>query len=367
MSPVWRGQRAESRGAVLVAALLSLGLCCCAPAADARRDAQGVVRLRGESMGSTWSLIAVPGTQSLDPDDLVRTVQEQLDRIDQVFSTWKPESPLSRFNRAPEGASWELEGDAAQLLELCRELWERSGGAFDPSVAPLVEAFGFGAAGDRGAPLPTPDELSALRQRVGFDGLEWRRDPQRPDRVELLKRRPGLALDLSGVAPGFAADRIARALEPLALGGLFLEVGGEVLVVGQSPRGDAWRVGIEAPTVGSTEHRLQLAVQLEAGGVATSGDYRNFREVDGRRFAHTIDPRSGAPVTAAPASVTVIAPDCATADGLATALTVLGPAAGLPWIETLPDCEALFLLRREDGELEAHRSAGFAAFEVTVP
>ena len=221
-----------------------------------------------------------------------------------------------------------------------------SGGAFDPTVGPLIQAYGF-EGGELDVDLPSEDELIALSARVG-----WRRWLSSPGelRSPLVQCDPTVELDLSAVAEGRAVDAVHEDLEDLALAGLFFELGGEVRVAGESPRGDRWRVGVERPAEDPTAPRvLELPIELSTGAVATSGFGRNQRRVDGEWVAHTFDPRSGRPAPRRVGSATVLAPETDLADALATALCVLSPDEALEVIEGFELVEAVLLVPDEAG------------------
>lgn len=342
-----------------VFSILALGAACGGPAAE-----DGATRARGAAFGTGWSVIvgdAVRTDANFDSETLTERVERELEAIDASVSTWRDDSELSSFNRLAATLARPIGPHLERILEVSLEVYEATGGAFDPTVGPLVEAWGFGAGGDREAPIPEEQAVAALLERVGLDRL--RIDPERTseDRPLLLQADPPLELDFSAVAKGYAVDLVAEALLGGGFENFFVEVGGEVRARGTSPRGEAWRVGVTEPTddPGGVA-RVGFAVSVSDGAVATSGDYRNFRVVDGVKYSHTIDPRTGRPIEDPPASVTVIAPTCALADAWATALCVLGPDEGLELIEARPELEALFLMRASaDGGFERRSSSGF--------
>ena len=322
---------------VALAALVSGGR-------DAHAD-DALVVLRGETMGTTYTVKLEPRSSG-SRSRFRRIVEHELDLVDKLMSTYLQDSELSRFNRAEEDKWFDVSPAMAEVVGEAREISRLSGGAFDVTVAPLVKLWRFGA----GAPafgdlepgaLPSDALLAKVRSTVGYRFLDVRRSPP-----ALRKRRPGLTIDLSAIAKGYGVDRVAEALEADGIANYMIEVGGEVRTKGVRPDGKRWVIGIEAPL--DRARMLYGSIALADRALATSGDYRQFYVVDGRRYSHTIDPRTGRPIRHDLASVSVIAPSCMRADGLATALNVLGPREGF----ALADREgiaAYFLVREGDG------------------
>jgi thiamine biosynthesis lipoprotein len=231
----------------------------------------------------------------------------------------------------------------AAALEISRE----TGGAFDPTVGPLVRLWGFGSgAAERD---PTEDELARARARTGWRHLEW------DDEGRLVRRVPAVELDLSALAKGYAVDAIVGELARDRPLGALVEVGGEVRALGAKASGEPWRVGIEDPLAPDT--RLEAVVALTGRALATSGDYRQVRLVDGERRSHVLDPRTGRPAARGVSSASVIAPTCMEADAVATALMVLGADEALAWVEDRPWLEALLLVREGDRIVERRASS----------
>lgn len=334
---------------IAAAGLLALAAAC----ARAAPPETALALYEGASMGSSWHASVAHAADARPPAP--EELQAILDEVDRLMSTWKKDSELSRFNAwAPAGpedsfpvAPWTAAAVAEALTAA-----EASGGAFDPTVLALVELWGFGAPGAR-ADEPAEEEIAAARALVGWQRVRVRGGA-------LSKDAAGIGLDLSGSAPGFAADLISRHLRERGFPDHLVEVGGEVLVHGRAPGGRPWRIGIEQPVDGAEQGELlNVAIEVRDAAVATSGDYRKFRlGADGRRLSHEIDPRTGRPITNLLASVTVIAPACGQADALATALMVLGPEEGLALAERLPDVDA-YLLVREGAGFRALRTNGF--------
>ncbi|MDE2690455.1 MAG: FAD:protein FMN transferase [Acidobacteriota bacterium] len=311
------------------------------------------VLLQGPTMGTYYRVRLVAGAGAREA--IRGLVEERLDAVDRTMSTYRDDSEISRFNQLAAGESLVFSEETWAVLELAWRVREDSGGAFDPTVGPLVDAWGFGAPGRGAEPTPPPDRrLAELRQAVGAIELisEGRR---------ALKLEDGAAVDLSAVAKGWAVDRVSQALLRAGYTDHLVEVGGEIRTAGHSPAGDAWRIAIERPPVRATDSPsaaiaspedaagpgLQKVLPFTDGSLATSGDYRNYWERDGVRYSHTIDPRTGRPVEHALASASVFHTSCALADAYATALMVLGPEDGLAWADE-NDIAALLLIYRGD-------------------
>ncbi len=300
--------------------------------------------LAGASMGTTWSLkVVLPAGAPAAWFEAIRdTVQSRLDRIERLMSTWGSTTELSRFNRSADTTPQRLSPETIEVLSIARHIGERSGGALDVTVAPFVDAWGFGP-GDPGGSRdpPSRETLDAMAHLVGPGAF-------RVDEREGIaaKADPGVTLDPAAVAKGYAVDRAAEGVAGLGATDFAIEVGGEVHARGARPDGSGWRVAVEAPVAGARS--VYRVLELRDASVATSGDYRNFFEVDGVRFAHILDPRSGRPVRWEGFSITVIHEEAAIADAWATALAVLGPEEGLEVAER-EGLEALFVMRVDGG------------------
>lgn len=307
-----------------------------------------IVLVQGEVMGTTYTVKVVAQTREEQSEQsaaaLAQTVKEALDAVDQSMSTYKPDSELSRFNAGPADQDVDISPGVAEVLTVAFNVHRRSGGAFDVTVGPLVERWGFGAKGEL-TEVPSSADIDALRSRLGHEHLDFDMTAS-----TLRKDAKDLRVDLSAIAKGYGVDRAAAALHEAGWDNFLVEVGGEVRVSGKTEAGRAWRLAVEKPS--TSERTIFEVIELEDQAMATSGDYRNFTVVDGTRYSHTIDPTTGRPVTHELASVSVLADSCAEADALATALNVLGPQRGLELAERegLP---ALFLIGTPE-DLEAH-------------
>ncbi len=312
------------------------------------------LRLQGEGLGTTWSATWRPGPGEAEVSaDLVAVLQ----RVDAHMSTWRDDSELSVARRA-DGRS-PVSEDTWQVVGASLDLAQATGGAFDPTVQPLMELWGFHGGGREGE--PTPEEIEATLGRVGWQGVLRGRDGEGQAWLDLQ----GRALDLSATAKGYAVDELAFALSMAGAADFMVEVGGEVRVAGRGPSGQPWTLGIDAPVEGNAPgQQLAARVELGQGAVATSGNYRNVRRVGERLVAHTLDPRVGRPVQSDVLSATVLADDCMTADGWATALMVLGSEEGLRLVERTPGVEAWLLVGTEEGW--APRSSSGVSSRVTT-
>jgi thiamine biosynthesis lipoprotein len=311
-----------------------------------------VHRFEGEAFGSTWSAIVIGG---VDAARLTIELETELRRLNGIFSTYADDTELARFNAHAGSGPVPVGEDLRAVVADALAVAAASGGAFDPTVAPLVRRWGFGRGGPTREP-PGEEELLALRARTGYGHL-------RLTPAGLVKDRPELELDLGGIAPGYAADRLSAMLTARGCVDHYVEIGGEVRCAGKSPRGDAWRVGVQLPVPGSPTS-VVAEVPLRDLAVATSGEYRTRRMVEGVRVSHTIDPQTGRPIDHALASVTVIDPRCARADAWATALNVLGPVAG-PALAREQDLAALFIVD-DGGRLEQFPTRAWTRLVATT-
>ncbi len=294
--------------------------------------------LSGQTMGTTYSVKVVPGAhEESEQEQLAAIVQRVVDGVDQTMSTYIPDSEIENFNRHGTDPC-EASEDMIEVIAEAQRVARLTRGAFDITVGALVNLWGFGPSGAK--PPPDVDTLQGLVAVTGFEQIEV--DPE--TRI-LRKARSDCRIDLSAIAKGYAVDRVAEALAERGFPRYMVEVGGEVRAHGRKANGEVWRIGIERPDpAGRTVH---LALPLADLSLATSGDYRNFVIRDGVRISHTIDPRTGYPISHNLASVSVIHASCMTADALATALEVLGPDEGVALAER-HDIPALFLIREDE-------------------
>jgi len=313
---------------------------------------QEVAALGGATMGTTWRAhLAV--RRGRDLHGLHAGIQAALDDVVAQMSTWEPSSDISRYNDAAAGSRHVLPPGFARVMDVALEVAAASGGAFDPTVGPMVALWGFGAA--RGPlRIPADDAQAATRARVGWQRLDWDAATRR------LLQPGGLALDLSAIAKGYGVDAVVAYLRHAGVAAALVEVGGELHGYGLKPDGQPWRVLVEsAPEEDAAAALPPRVLALRGQAVATSGDRWHRFEVDHLRYSHTFDPRAGRPVPGAAAAVTVVADDAARADAWATAMTVLGETEGLPLAERLS--LPVRFLQREQGGLRERMSTAFEA------
>jgi thiamine biosynthesis lipoprotein len=291
----------------------------------------------GPTMGSHYSLKYVAGEGTPGPAALKAEVEGLLVEVDWQMSTWRADSDLSEFNRLPAGSCRQMPAAVLELVRFGGELSEQSEGAFDLTLEPLLDLWGFGPQ-SRGEQVPSTEQIAEVRQRTGHHHLRSEGDQ--------LCKDAAVQLDLNSIAAGYTVDRIAARLAELGVNSYLLDVTGEVRAAGQKPDGSPWRIAIEAPR--DDRQVAQKVLPLDGLGVSTSGDYRNYFERDGKRYSHTLDPHSGAPVTHRLASVTVVDPSTLRADGLSTLLMVLGPERGYAFAERR-DIAAFFVVRSDNG------------------
>ncbi|MDX2435825.1 MAG: FAD:protein FMN transferase [Acidobacteriota bacterium] len=312
--------------------------------------------LTGSSMGTSYMVKVVVGDDDgAVGDRLSVMIENVLTDVDHAMSTYIESSEVTVFNRQGAGdiavsdALLEVVGEAQRVARL-------SGGAFDITVGPLVDAWGFGPRGETNP--PSDETIGALLAITGFEHIAVDRD-----RGRLSKGSPEVQIDLSAIAKGFAVDKVVDALVHSGQTDFMVEVGGEVRASGRNADRRVWRIGIERPDDGGRS--VHTAVPLANLALATSGDYRNFVVRNGVRVSHTIDPRIGRPISHDLASVSVIHASCMTADALATALEVLGPEEGVALASSY-DIPALFLVRLENGAFDELRSPMWSALIENV-
>lgn len=298
-----------------------------------------VIGFNGMTMGTTYSIRWVD-TDEERVETLRPLVDNLLKEVNQQMSTYIPDSELSRFNSLSAGGSLEVSPQLAEVVSESLRISELSDGAFDVTVGPLVNLWGFGPDG-RIIKAPSEEKVESLREEVGYGNISVSGNR--------LSKKGDQYVDLSAIAKGYGVDEVAALLEKQGIKDYLVEIGGELRASGLKPGGEDWRIAIESPVAG--ERDVERVVSVSDTGIATSGDYRNYFEENGQRFSHTIDPRTGRPITHKLASVTVLRPKCYEADALATTLMVLGDEAGPKFAEE-HGIAAFFIIKQDEGFIE---------------
>ncbi|MEN8254128.1 MAG: FAD:protein FMN transferase [Verrucomicrobiota bacterium] len=316
--------------------------------------------LVGGTMGTGYSVTLSGYVSRKAITKLSRQIEAELVEINRQMSTWDPKSGISIFNQSDESGPFPVSEGFSKVVRRALKLGEITGGAFDPTLNPLLNLWGFGSESEE-RKVPSDTDIAAAMEKTGSDKVWVDKSSN------LWKAGPEVQLALGAIAKGHGVDAIGQLLDDAGHENWFAEIGGEVVVRGTNPKGKPWRIGIQHPSSNPAVDKLQGIVNLTEGAVATSGDYRNHIEQDGVLHSHILDPRSGRAVLSDTASVTVVAPNCMDADGMATALFVMGADEGLAWVEERPKVEAMFLVRGADGEIFEKFSSGFTAATGYAP
>ncbi len=288
-------------------------------------------------MGSTYSIKYVRRAGLAAPSEVQAQVERILAQIDRQMSTYRSDSDIERFNDLPANSCQAMPAAVLRLIEIGQQLSRDSQGAFDLTVEPLLNLWGFGPQG-RGEAVPSDTALAQVRQRVGYTHLRIEGDQ--------LCKDAAVEVDFNSIAAGHAVDRIAARLAEMGIDSYLVEATGELKAVGRKPDGSAWRIALEEPR--DDRQLAERVIAVDGYGVSTSGDYRNYFQRDGQRYSHAFDARTGRPVEHGLASVTVIHPAAVMADGLSTLLLILGPERGWDYAEK-HDIAAFFVIRADTG------------------
>jgi len=312
----------------------------------------------GETMGTTLSISYLDSTGM----DLSVPLSDLLIDINNAVSTYIKTSEISIFNHEKDSLYVVKDSHFARNYLLAKQIYQQTGGWFNPSVMPLVNYWGFGYTAKKMVSETDSSTIKDLVQLVQFDSILV----QNVSNNQLLftKKVKGLELDFSAIAKGDAVDQVGLLLENLGVHNYFVEIGGEVRARGTTISGFSWRTGIRSPKENSATNQLQVAVQLPNLSLATSGNYENYYEdkKTGTKYAHTINPKTGYPEKNQLLSASVFAPNCATADAFATAFMAMGLDKAFALANELPELEAYFIYSAEDGTLEVKHTARIKEF-----
>lgn len=315
-------------------------------------DAKKEHLIQGRTMGTTYHVRVITGFfQSVS--GLKEKIDERLVEINRSLSTYQKDSEISCFNQFKQaGKKFKISHDFFKVMKTGQTIYRLSGGAWDGTVNPLVELWGFGRSGHRNK-VPEKIKIKALLPDIGFERIEVL------DTGFLVKNRAAVTVDLAAIAKGYGVDQVSALVRKKGFENYLIEIGGEVYAAGHRKDGRWWRIGINLPRSDAAFETVYKVVELHNQGFATSGDYRNFFEVDGVRYSHVIDPRTGFPVSNGVVSVSIITGTCSMADGLATAVMVMGVEKGLELIDRLDGVEGLIVVEQNDGTLVDYDSKGF--------
>jgi FAD:protein FMN transferase len=315
-------------------------------------DRQNEHIISGKTMGTTYTIKVVSDPSSNRPA-LEDAVEKRLKEINRSMSTYIKESEISRFNRIQDtNTPFMVSEDFWNVMAIARKLYRLTDGAWDGTVNPLVNLWGFGGRKSE-RKIPSKQAIDAALKTIGFKHIVFG-DTER----YLRKTNPAISLDLGSIAKGYGVDQISELLRENGYQHFLVEIGGEVYASGRKIDGAPWRIGINKPLPDASLNQVYRVVSIQNKGMATSGDYRNFFLKDGIRYAHILDPRTGYPAGSTVVSASVIADTCTFADGLATALVVMGPGRGIALVEQLDSVECFMVSQTPDGALIDRASSG---------
>lgn len=310
--------------------------------------------ISGPAFGTGYHINVVLTEDPERLEALSRGITAILESVDGSMSTWREDSELSRFNQAVDQSLWFPVSDSLYaVLTTAQAVSSLSDGAFDVTIGPVVNLWGFGPEA-RPETVPDRESLALALANTGYENLQLREAPR------ALRATSRQYVDLSAIAKGYAVDVVATYLEDEGVEAFLVEIGGEIRTAGRKPGGDLWRLAVEEPV--PDQRQVHRVLALEAGAMATSGDYRNYYESQGQRYSHTIDPETGKPVTHNLASVTVIAPTAMEADAWATTFSVMGYEESRE-LALQQDLAAYFILRKEDG-FESQATPAFSSYLI---
>lgn len=290
----------------------------------------------GPTQGSTYTVKYV-ARDGVSLEQLQKGAEEILEEVDRQMSTYRADSVIETFNDLPAGACMVVPEGVRELIRAGERLSQESDGAFDLTIEPLLNLWGFGPKGD-GKQVPTEEQIAETKRNVGYRHLRIE--------GEQLCKDAAVEVDFNGIAAGYSVDAVAAHLKKSGIESYLVEITGELTAAGRKPDGSPWRIAIEAPH--DNERVAQRVVELDGYGVSTSGDYRNYFERDGKRYSHTLDPQKGAPIDHRLAAVTVFDRSTLRADGLSTVLMVMGQDRGLAYAQA-HDIAAFFVIREGQG------------------
>ena len=313
------------------------------------------IELSGFTMGTTYNVKIIPGKHSVPSTKLIKqNIDSVLISVNYQMSTYLFDSEITQFNNHESTTSFTVSNDFSLVVERALHWSKLTDGAFDITIVPLLYLWGFGPgqASELGDIFPEEHAVQKRRTHVGYEKLTT-------NKYYLQKKDPFIKIDLNAIAKGFGVDAVYSFLESIGMNNIMVEIGGEVRTKGENRKNEPWMIAVETPDLESAGSKtISWALPLESKAMATSGDYRNYYEIDGIRYSHEIDPRTGYPAQTGVASATVVATNCMDADALATALIIMGAESGLQFIEKLDGVEAFLILREGNDNYRTIKSSG---------
>ena len=313
------------------------------------------IELSGLTMGTTYNIKIIPGKDSILSTKLIKqNIDSVLISVNYQMSTYLFDSEITQFNNHESTTSFTVSNDFSLVVERALHWSKLTDGAFDITIVPLLYLWGFGPgqASELGDIFPEEHAVQKRRTHVGYEKLTT-------NKYSLQKKDPFIKIDLNAIAKGFGVDAVYSFLESIGMNNIMVEIGGEVRTKGENRKNEPWMIAVETPDLESAGSKtISWALPLESKAMATSGDYRNYYEIDGIRYSHEIDPRTGYPAQTGVASATVVATNCMDADALATALIIMGAESGLQFIEKLDGVEAFLILREGNDNYRTIKSSG---------
>ena len=313
------------------------------------------IELSGFTMGTTYNIKIIPEKDSILSTKLIKqNIDSVLISVNYQMSTYLFDSEITQFNNHESTTSFTVSNDFSLVVERALHWSKLTDGAFDITIVPLLYLWGFGPgqASELGDIFPEEHAVQKRRTHVGYEKLTT-------NKYYLQKKDPFIKIDLNAIAKGFGVDAVYSFLESIGMNNIMVEIGGEVRTKGENRKNEPWMIAVETPDLESVGSKtISWALPLESKAMATSGDYRNYYEIDGIRYSHEIDPRTGYPAQTGVASATVVATNCMDADALATALIIMGAESGLQFIEKLDGVEAFLILREGNDNYRTIKSSG---------
>lgn len=308
------------------------------------------VVISGKTMGTTYHVKAIT---KMSETELKEKIEKRLEDINKSMSTFRKDSEISQFNAIRSVTEkFNISNDFMEVMIVAKDIYQKTNGAWDGTIYPLIKLWGFGG-GKIIQNVPNDEDIKRLLNDVGFHFIHISEEKY------LKKDNENVMLDLASIAKGYGVDQIAVLLEKNGIKNFIVEIGGEVFAMGVKKDQTPWMVGINMPQKTASPDEIYKKVILKNQAMATSGDYRNFFEINGKRYSHILDPKTGYPVSNGVVSATVIADSCTYADGLATALMVMGPEKGVALVNQLEDVECLIIVQEQDGKFKEFYSTNF--------